>query len=315
MTEPITENAHQLCDNSVMRTHRLHVGSFTRSVVLEVARRDGTLAKARIQVVESLVATSPAQFAALEARKYDLVFTSPDNVLAYRFIASNPLRRHLRVQMIAALDRGLGLSLWLNPTLESIDQVRGAALGVDVATSGLAFAGYELLARRGLARDDYETLTLGSTLARAEALARATCAATLLNAGYELRARAAGCRRVGTMQDIGPFLGTVIAALETEDRCVLDTRARFVDVMLATSARIVAGERCELVIAAAKELLGLDDEQAREHLACMRDLASGLTPSGAIDQASLDVVIDLRRRHQPSRELATIGELLDTVLV
>ena len=64
MTEPITENAHQLCDNSVMRTHRLHVGSFTRSVVLEVARRDGTLAKARIQVVESLVATSPAEPAA-----------------------------------------------------------------------------------------------------------------------------------------------------------------------------------------------------------------------------------------------------------
>ena len=136
-----------------MRVNHLHVGTFTRSVVLEVARNDGSLAEAGLEVRESSVASSPAQFASLESREYDLAFTSPDNVLAYRFIADNPLGRHLRVQMLAALDRGLGLSLWLSPIVSSLDGVRGSTLGVDVATSGFAFVGYELLARAGVARD------------------------------------------------------------------------------------------------------------------------------------------------------------------
>ena len=298
-----------------MRAHRLHVGTFTRSIVLEVARQDGSLAEAGLEGRESSVTSSPAQFASLESREYDLVFTSPDNVLAYRFIADNPLGRHLRVKMLAGLDRGLGLSLWLNPTLESIDQVRGATLGVDVATSGFAFVAYELLARAGIQRDAYETLALGSTPARADALVATTCAATILNAGNELRAQANGCRRVGQVQDIGPYLGTVVAALETEDDHVHDTRSRFIDVMLATSSHIVSGERSALVIAAAKDVLGLDDEQAHAHLECLRDRSCGLTPSGVIDQASLDTLIELRRRYLPVPELETINELLDTVLV
>ena len=94
-----------------MHPQRLHLGTFTRSVVLEVARLDGSLADADLDVRETSVTSSPSQFESLESRDFDLVFTSPDNVLAYRFIANNPLGRHLRVTMLAALDRGLGLSL------------------------------------------------------------------------------------------------------------------------------------------------------------------------------------------------------------
>ena len=298
-----------------MRAHRVHVGTFTRSVVLEVARRDGSLAEAGLDVLESSVTSSPAQFEALEAHDYDLVFTSPDNVLAYRFIADNPLGRHLRVQMLAALDRGLGLSLWLAPNAASVNDVRASTLGVDVATSGFAFVGYELLERAGIARGEYETLALGSTPARAEALMASACAATILNAGNELRAHGAGCRRVGGVEDIGPYLGTVVAALETDDERVREMRSGFIDVMLATAQRIVAGERSEMVTDAAKDLLGLDDEQARDHLRCLRDPVGGLTANGVIDTASLETLIELRRRYFPVPELDTIGALLDTVRV
>jgi len=297
-----------------MRPLQLHLGTFTRSVVLEVARQDGSLAESGLEIRETLVTSSPAQFEALEAREFDLVFTSPDNVLAYRFIADNPLHRHLRVQMLAALDRGLGLSLWINPSLTSVEQVRGGTLGVDVATSGFAFVGYELLARASVARSTYGTIDLGSTPARASALTTSTCSASILNAGNELRAGAAGCHRVGVVHDIGPYIGTVVGALETEDNLVLDARARFIDVMLDTSTRIVAGERSAHVIAAARELLGLSDEQAHAHLECLRSPLTGLTPTGVIDQASLDTLIDLRRRYLPTPELNTIGELLESVL-
>ena len=95
----------------------------------------------------------------------------------------------------------------------------------------------------------------GSTPARAEALLATSCSATILNAGNELRAEREGCSRVGVVSDIGPYLGTVVAALETEDDDVRETRERFIDVMLITCARIVAGERSDFVVAAAKELL------------------------------------------------------------
>ena len=181
-----------------------------------------------------------------------------------------------------------------------------------IAITAIIAAGFEpVLAPLGLPQS---ALIAAANASRAEALMASRCAATVLNAGNELRAGAAGCRQVGVVQDIGTYLGTVVAALETEDRGVRDTRTRFIDVVRATASLIVAGKRSDLVVGAAKELLGLDDAQAHAHLACLRDPVCGLTPSGVIDQASLDTLIELRRRYLPAPELATIGELLDTVL-
>ena len=93
----------------------LTLGVFSPSVLLDVARSSGWLAAAGIILREVPVPSSPAQFASLRDAEFDAVFTSPDNVLAYRFLPANPLGELLDVEIVAGLDRGLGLCLGARP--------------------------------------------------------------------------------------------------------------------------------------------------------------------------------------------------------
>jgi ABC-type nitrate/sulfonate/bicarbonate transport system substrate-binding protein len=97
---------------------RLVLGAFTPSVLLSVARRTGRLAGQGLEVEEVPVGSSPAQFRSLLDGELDVAFTSPDNVLAYRFDPTNPLRTLADVRIVATVDRGLGLALYGRPGLD-----------------------------------------------------------------------------------------------------------------------------------------------------------------------------------------------------
>src|ERR1700737_2076213 len=149
-----------------MLTRLVRLGVFSPSVLLGVAAAEGTLDRAGLQGEEIPVASSSHQFTLLLAGELDAVLTSPDNVLAYRGSSANPLGRTVDVRILAAVDRGLGLSLFSAAGTEP----RGGVLAVDVPASGFAFVAYELLARRGLRRGlDYEVRAMGSTPLRADA--------------------------------------------------------------------------------------------------------------------------------------------------
>jgi ABC-type nitrate/sulfonate/bicarbonate transport system substrate-binding protein len=290
----------------------LRIGTFTRSVLLDVARSSGRLAEAAIEVVETSVSSSPAQFASLRAGEFDAVFTSPDNVLAYRFLPSNPMGELLDVEILASLDRGLGLCIGARPGIVDIAELRGKKLGVDVATSGFAFVAYELLARNGLARDAYDVVALGSTPKRAEALLTGHCDATILNAGNELRSRDSGCALLGRASEIGPYLGTVVA--HTRHSAKQPTVLALIDVLLSVSRDISTGNMEEEVVRSAIHVLGLTERQALQHLACMRDPDEGLVLDGLIDSASVRTLISLRQSYLPAPELNDIMAQLDRVV-
>ena len=188
----------------------VELGSFTPSVVLEVARRTGALAAAGLEVFERPVPSSPAQFRSLIDDELHVGLTNPDNVLAYRFDPQNPLGELVDARILAGIDRGLGLGVWARPGA-TLDDLRGAVVGVDVPGSGFALALFTLLERRGLGRDDYEVVKLGSTPQRLQALLDGGCAATMLGAGNELAAEAAGCTLVASVRDeLSPYLATVV---------------------------------------------------------------------------------------------------------
>ena len=94
---------------------RLVAGTFSPSVLLDVARRTGRLSDAGLEVTEVPVASSPGQFRSLVDGEIDVAFTSPDNVLAYRFSPTNPLGGLLDVGIVSGIDRGLGLALYGRP--------------------------------------------------------------------------------------------------------------------------------------------------------------------------------------------------------
>jgi hypothetical protein len=297
-----------------MTRARLRIGTFTPSLLIDLARSTGRLDGADLEVSEIPVPSSPAQFRSLEAGEFDVVMTSPDNVLAYRFLSANPLGRNLPVEILAGIDRGLGLSLCLTPSVTDVAEVRDRVVGVDVPGSGFAFVAFALLERAGLSPDDYEVESLGSTPRRAAALTAGACAATVLNAGNELRASASGCHIVSTVADIGPYLGTVMATLPADDATIAGPRNRLAEAVIDTAHDIVAGGLRREVLEAGGRLLGLADPEALAHLGCLLDRTHGLITDGRVDEASINTLIDLRSHHSPSPDLDVVASEWPTMV-
>ncbi|NNN09650.1 MAG: hypothetical protein HKL85_10730 [Acidimicrobiaceae bacterium] len=288
------------------------VGTFTPSFLIALARSDGRFTEAGLHVIEESVLSSPQQFRSLSQGDYDVVFTNTDNIVAYQFLLDNPLKELLPLRVFAGIDRGLGLGLYRGAHVDPV--ARTGRLGVDVAISGFAFVAYEILARQGFSLAEMTVENLGATPRRAQALVDATCDYTILNAGNELRAAKQGCVLVEPVTAIGPYLGTVLAAMHTEDEEMVAAQNRFRDVLDDTIMSVLSGFRDADVLAAVQESLGLDDDDARQHLRAIKDLSTGLVPGVGVDEASLTTVLALRKRHRPSEELSHVLGALDTFI-
>jgi hypothetical protein len=270
----------------------LRLGTFTKSVLVAVAKQTSLLRDAALDVEEVSVVSSPAQFAALASGELDVVLTGPDNVLAYQFIATNPLATLMDLTIYAAVDRGLGLGLWLAPGVRPED-LSGHAFGVDVATSGFAFVGYALLDRLGCSLEDVDVVALGSTPKRVAALVDGTCGATILNASNELRAFDAGCTNHGVVAAIGPYIGTVLAGRRG---VAVEAIRQLRSVLGAASAWVCDEANDEALVAIVASLLGLSPAQSRAHVLVLRDQHQGLVRDQRVDAVSLETLVQLRRQ-------------------
>lgn len=277
---------------------RLVLGAFTPSVLLSVARRTGRLAGQGLEVEEVPVGSSPAQFRSLLDGELDVAFTSPDNVLAYRFDPTNPLRTLADVRIVATVDRGLGLALYGRPGLDPTALSGPLVLGVDVATSGFAVAMYDLLDTLGVDRDGVEVVALGSTPRRLQALREGGCDATMLNAGNDLVAEDAGCRPLARVADTcSPYVGTVVC-LHGEEHLAAAHRLSLA--LRLTADDICAGRAREVAAEEAAERLGLSADLAVRYVDRLADPGEGLIPDPEPDLQGLRTVVELRRRHLPA---------------
>lgn len=274
----------------------LVVGVFSPSVLLRVAERTGALADHGLTVEAVPVPSSPAQFRSLLRGDLDVALTSPDNVIAYRFCPDNPLGATADVTIVSAVDRGLGLGLYARKGA-ALSDLRGGQWGVDVPTSGFAFGMYAVGESLGLSRGDYEVVALGSTPRRFEALLAGECDATMLNAGNELLAEAAGCVRLARLVAVcTPYLGTVLA---TAGRSPSPEARALAEALRATALCISDGDLDELVGREAQDALGLPADLAARYVQRLKSDDEGLVPDGVVDAASLTTLVALRRRYAP----------------
>jgi hypothetical protein len=250
-----------------------------------------------LDVAEVLVPSSPAQFRSLGDGEFDAVFTNPDNVVAYRFCPDNPLGVTSDAKIVAAVDRGLGLGLYARTPVHA-GALHAATWAVDVPTSGFAFVMYALAESFGLTRGDYDVVSLGATPKRLAALLAGACDVTMLNAGNELHAEAAGCPKVAGVADVvSPYLGTVLAVAGDAR---LDATRRLAIALQATAAGILSGAADDEAADEAAAALGFDHMMARRYVARMKDPADGLVSDGAVEQEALAGIVELRRRYLPS---------------
>jgi ABC transporter, phosphonate, periplasmic substrate-binding protein len=289
----------------------LRLGVFSPSPVFEVARTTGILDESGVKVETVPCTSSGEQFGDLLDGRLHAVLTSPDNVLAYRDAEASPLGRSGDVRILAAVDRGLGLSLFTRPGLDLATTQERPVLGVDVPSSGFAFVAYELLARLGLrAHRDYEVLALGSTPRRAQALLAGTCSVTVLNAGNDLRAEESGATRLARAVTLGSYIGTVLAAkASTIDRRI-ELLHRLVDLMLQTADALANGALEGPAREFASAALGLGPDGVERYLDALRSPDEGLVRGGHVDADSLATLCWLRRRHGPTQGSADEGPAL-----
>jgi len=285
------------------------VGTFTPPIVLDLSASSGLLAAAGLEVAEHPVSSSPAQFRSLADGDLQVALTSPDNVLAYRFNPRNPLGELLDARIVSAVDRALGLGLYGRPGFTA-DDLRGATVGVDVPHSGFALALYALADRLDVRRDEYDLVSLGSTPKRLEALLAGDCDATMLNAGNDLLAEAAGCVRLAGVTDhFAPYLGTVVAVVGDRH---LETARLLARALTETSGEILGGSLDADAMKSARRRLGLDEELARRYLDRMRSPEEGLVADGRVDRGSLETLVALRTTWLP--EVVDGRDVMDAAL-
>jgi ABC-type nitrate/sulfonate/bicarbonate transport system substrate-binding protein len=289
----------------------LRIGYFSRSPVLAVAESRGVLARHGLRLETEAVASSPAQYRSIASGDYDLVLTSPDNVVAYRVGTANPLHERIPTRIVLAGDGGLGLVVTARAGV-GIEDLAGGTVGVDVTGSGFAFALYAYLAAQGLRRDQYTLVELGSTPRRASALAEGRCDATLLNGGFPVRAVLAGARAIGRISDVvAPYLGTVVATTDAWAAEHGDELGRFRAAWLEAVAILLDPAEHDALAPLVADVFGVPRTEVGTMRRVLENATEGLVPDGTVDPAALEAVLRLRREHADPDAARAAGDAED----
>ena len=170
----------------------------------------GTFARENIRTEVQATTGSVAQMTGLAAGDFEIAITAFDNVVAYvEGQGEAPIGAQPEFFAFLGSDNSF-LRLVAQSDISGAADVRGRSVSVDAATTGYAFALFDLLASAGLNPGDYTIVRAGGMAQRFADLCRGNNAATLLSAPYDLLAERAGLRVVQHLE--GPYQGNVGAA-------------------------------------------------------------------------------------------------------
>ncbi len=173
---------------------------------LWVGKEKGFFAARDLEVNITPTPNSVFQMQNLAAGKFDIAFSTFDNVVAYQEGQGEvALPQPLDFFVFMGAQYG-AVRLVTRADIHSIADLKGKRLAVDAATTGYAFVMRRILQQGGLAESDYEIEKLGGTAARAEALMQGKTDGTILTSPLEIIPEARGFRRLANAVDaIGPY--------------------------------------------------------------------------------------------------------------
>lgn len=285
-----------------MTLRQVRVCAFSVPAAFVVAIEDGLLAAEGLEVEVERAKGSKSQMTALGEGSFDLVHTSADNVMKFRGLHGLPVR------VAGVIELGLPMDLVGRRGVGDMTAVRGGTVAVDAEDSGYAFVVYEMLARAGVAREEYRAIEVGNPDARSEALRSGEADVALLAHGALRAAVADGGAVLQRGIDAFPdFPGMTVAALErTLDEG--DLVVRYVSA-LRRGARVAADpEQRPRVIEHIAAHHGVTTEAATDLLEREESVRTGVSPAGSAVRAALRTMADLRSRWS---EIVADAEYLD----
>lgn len=261
--------------------------------------------------------SSKFQIESLVAGKYDIAATAFDNVVAYRegqgaVEFANP--PDLFVFMGATR---IELSLVVAPQIESFADLRGKPLALDALATGFAFVLYHMLERAGLALEDCELVPVGATPQRWEAVRDGTAAGTLTIEPFTSVAAAQGFHVLqSSRESLADYQGGIFTASHAWAGSHQAELAAFMRGYLDGLAWTLDPANYDAATALLLERMpAIKPRVAPAVMAKLLDPATGLTPGGAIDEAGMRTVLELRSRYaRPQKALESVEPYLDLTL-
>lgn len=273
-------------------TQTVRLTTFSRPSPLLAAQHRGFLEEEGLVVEVEDARGSRPQIEGLLAGRWDLAHTNADNVMRFRATGVHDLAIFL------VADLGIAQKLIVHPDVRTFDDLRGRSVGVDAPDSGYAFVVYELLARAGLTRDDYEVVPLGATAYRLSGLRDGRIQAGLLSHHHETAALDDGFVILADTRDGFPTHAGITAASTRRYSAAHPEVVRgYARALLRATAWTVDPANAEDVVRVVAEGRGVSLDQARRLLAVEVGGRTGVIRSVADAAASLSGSADLREQY------------------
>ena len=264
---------------------------FTPPSPLVVGEVKGFFAEEGIKLDKTLTRNSVEQVRGILAGTYDLAQTATDNVIAY--VESEGVD----LAVLAGVERGLNISLFVQPHIKSVKDLKGKVLGVDALTTGFTFILRKMLILNGLdlTRKDYELVAVGGTAQRFQALKEGKVAGVLLNMPYDDMAKQQGFVPLVAARDVvDTFLATTWVGRRAWAAKNADLLVRFIRAYIKSVDWLSNPSNTKEAVTIVAKGQKVSEEVAAKRLAQEMDPAAATVPKAAIDVKGIEVVMQLR---------------------
>jgi ABC-type nitrate/sulfonate/bicarbonate transport system substrate-binding protein len=268
-----------------------------------VAQEQGLFERAGVRVNMTTTPNSAYQAENLIAGKFHIAGTAFDNVVAYQE-GQGAVKLDRTPDLFAFMGATqIELAFIVAPQIKSYQDLKGKTLALDALATGFAFVLYEMLARSGLARSDYEFAAVGATPQRWEAVRTGQHAGTITIEPFTSIAKAQGFGVLDTSTRLfATYQGGAFAASRQWAAANPQAVVGFIKGYLGGLAWTLAPENR----AAANNVLLRNMPEIKPQvvgavMASLLSPKSGLTPEAAILIDGVRTVLDLRSRYGTAR--------------
>jgi ABC-type nitrate/sulfonate/bicarbonate transport system substrate-binding protein len=272
-----------------------------------VAQEKGFFDKAGVQINLTTTPNSAYQAENLVNGKFHIAGTAFDNVVAYQE-GQGAVKLAREPDLFAFMGATqVELAFIVAAQIKAYADLKGKTLALDALATGFAFVLYEMLAKSGLARSDYDFAAVGATPQRWESVRTGQHVGTITIEPFTSIAKAQGFNVLDTSTNVLPvYQGGSFAASREWAAANADTLKGFIKGYLDGLAWTLAPENREE--ATATLLRNMPEIKPQVVGAVMTSLLSprsGLTPKAAILMDGVRAVLDLRTRYGSGKTALT----------
>jgi ABC-type nitrate/sulfonate/bicarbonate transport system substrate-binding protein len=269
-----------------MELKKINLNVFRIDAATVAARVNGYFAGEGLDVDITVTPNSTEQMRGVSQGKFQIVSTAFDNVLAWSG------REGAEIIAVAQISDKTVLPVFVRPEIKTWSDLKGKKLAADAVDTAFALVLRRVLLANGLdmTKGDYELVALGATGARLESMLKGETFAGVLTSPFDVKAVAAGMRRIGDSKEVLPDYPNTIFAVNREwAQKNRDTLVAYLRAWLKGMNWVKDPANRDAAIKMVGEQLKLNPKQAEESV-------NELSTTGNLNLPGLQVVLDLRNQ-------------------